>query len=132
MWAGTVVAPPWPTSAAIDSVTSRSRSVALKASVERSALIRTLARIGMVFRRSTTRWTWLSDFSRAARSTVTFMSDPARFWETLSKGVRKWRGCAHFARVRGALPTQDRDCQWRDRVGPGARRPGGLGCQDRG
>src|SRR5262249_32039759 len=59
------------------SVSSRSRSVALKASLERSALTRTLARIGIVLRRSTTRWTWPSDFNRAVRSTVTFMPNPA-------------------------------------------------------
>src|SRR5262247_2027340 len=96
MWAGTVVAPPWPTSAGMVSVSSRSRSVALKASLERSALTRTLARIGMVFRRSTTRWTWPSDFNRAARSTVTFMPTPLR---ELFQGGRKWRVGANFARV---------------------------------
>src|SRR5712691_6790744 len=78
MCAGTVVEPLGPTSAAIVSVISRSRSVALKASVERSALISTLARIGIVFRRSTTRWTWPSDFRSCARSTVTFMLKLAR------------------------------------------------------
>src|SRR5262249_4044996 len=76
MCAGTVVEPPGPTSAEIVSVTSRSRSVALKASLDRSALISTLARIGIVLRRSTTRWTWPSDFNSAARSTVTFMPTP--------------------------------------------------------
>src|SRR5881409_2318100 len=96
MWAGTVVAPPWPTSAGTVSVSSRSRSVALKASLERSALTRTLARIGMVFRRSTTPWTWPSDFNRAARSTVTFMPTPLR---ELVQGGRKWRVGANFARV---------------------------------
>src|SRR5712692_4382831 len=78
MCAGTVVEPPGPTSAAIVSVISRSRSVALKLSLERSALISTLARIGIVFRRSTTRWTWPSDFRSCARSTVTFMLKLAR------------------------------------------------------
>src|SRR5262245_9439978 len=73
MCAGTVVAPPGPTSAAIVSVTSTSRSVALKLSFDFSALIRTLARMGMVLRRSTTRWTWPSDLNSAARSTVTFI-----------------------------------------------------------
>src|SRR5215813_12541949 len=96
MWAGTVVAPPWPTSAGTVSVSSRSRSVALKASFERSALTRTLARIGMVLRRSTTRWTWPSDFNRAARSTVTFMPTPLR---DLVQGGRKWRVGANFASV---------------------------------
>src|SRR3954447_22307028 len=73
MCAGTVVAPPGPTSVAMVSVTSRSRSVALKASFDLSALISTFARIGMVLRRSTTRWTWPSDFNSSARSTVTFI-----------------------------------------------------------
>src|SRR5262252_7725762 len=77
MCAGTVVEPPAATSAAMVSVTSRSRSVALKPSFDLSALIRTLARMGMVLRRSTTRWTWPSDFSSAARSTVIFMLQPA-------------------------------------------------------
>src|SRR5215813_359496 len=78
MCAGTVVAPPGATSAAIFSVTSRSRSVALNERLARSALISTLAKMGIVLRRSTTRWTWPSDFNRAARSTVTFMPHPAR------------------------------------------------------
>src|SRR3954463_3209670 len=55
-------------------MTSRSRSVALRLSAVFSARISTLARIGMVLRRSTTRWTWPSDFKSSARSTVTFMA----------------------------------------------------------
>src|SRR5258706_12440890 len=78
MCAGTVVEPVGPTSAGIDSVTSTSRSVALKVSFDFSALINTLPRIGMVLRRSTTRWTWPSDFNSCARSTVTFIAIPAR------------------------------------------------------
>src|SRR6185437_8221066 len=78
MCAGTVVAPPGDTSAATLSITSRSRSVAFILSLPRSALISTLARIGMVLRRSTTRCTWPSDFNNSARSTVTFMRDPLR------------------------------------------------------
>src|SRR5215468_3126448 len=77
MWAGTVVAPPGLTSAAKVSVTSRSRSVAFRessATLERSS---TLARIGIVLRRSTTRCTWDSDLSKSARSIVTFMRNPA-------------------------------------------------------
>src|SRR5215471_11301551 len=88
MCAGTVVEPVGPTSAGIDSVTSTSRSVALKVSFDFSALINTLARIGMVLRRSTTRWTWPSDFSSAARSTVTFIFQSARSRGSL-EGVRK-------------------------------------------
>src|SRR5712691_10883765 len=89
MWAGTVVAPPEATSAAIVSVTSRSRSVALKASPDFSALISTLARIGIVLRRSTTRWTWPSDLNSVARSTVTFMSTPLGELQGASKVA--WR-----------------------------------------
>src|SRR5712691_10208060 len=89
MCAGTVVEPPGPTSAAMVSVISRSRSVALKASLDLSALISTLARIGMVLRRSTTRWTWPSDFSSAARSTVTFMLQPAWLAWKRPEGVGK-------------------------------------------
>src|SRR5580700_659245 len=74
MWAGTVVDPPGPTSAAIVSVTSTSRSVAFRLSFERSARSSTLARIGMVLRRSTTRWTWPSDFNNSERSTVIFIA----------------------------------------------------------
>src|SRR6266853_435865 len=76
MWAGTVDEPPGFTSPAIVSVTSRSRSVALNARRDWSALMSTLARIGIVLRFSTTRWTWPSDLRRSARSTVTFMGDP--------------------------------------------------------
>src|SRR6516164_3123140 len=89
MCAGTVVEPLGPTSAEIDSVTSTSRSVALKVSFDFSALINTLARIGMVLRRSTTRWTWPSDFNSAARSTVTFIFQSARSRGKVQKGVRK-------------------------------------------
>src|SRR6516165_3338483 len=87
--AGTVVEPVGPTSAGIDSVTSTSRSVALKVSFDFSALINTLARTGMVLRRSTTRWTWPSDFSSAARSTGTFIFQSARSRGKAQKGVRK-------------------------------------------
>src|SRR5579859_3299371 len=84
MWAGTVVDPPGPTSEAIVSVTSISRSVAFRLSLERSARNSTLARIGMVLRRSTTRWTWPSDLRSSERSTVTFIAHlsavPRRGW----------------------------------------------------
>src|SRR5262249_59976216 len=73
MCAGTVVEPPGATSAAIVSMTSISRSVAFNESLERSPCKSTLARIGMVLRRSTTRWTWPKDFSNSERSTVTFI-----------------------------------------------------------
>src|SRR5215471_10007300 len=88
MCAGIVVEPVGPTSAGIASVTSTSRSVALKVSFDFSALINTLARIGMVLLRSTTRWTWPSDFNSAARSTVTFIFQSARSRGSL-EGVRK-------------------------------------------
>src|SRR5271169_4910769 len=94
MWAGTVVEPPGPASAAMVSVTSRSRSVAFKLSFERSARTRTLARIGIVLRRSTARCTWPSDFNNSERSTVTFI---ATF--RLGRGEQKWCGPAHSARA---------------------------------
>src|SRR6266511_5860433 len=100
MCAGTVVAPPGPTSAEIVSVTSTSRSVALKASFDFSALINTLARIGMVLRRSTTRWTWPSDRNRAARSTVTFIVRSARSRGKSRKG-KEGGAYAHFSQGRG-------------------------------
>src|SRR5262249_29851355 len=121
MWAGTVVAPPWLTSAGMVSVSSRSRSVALKASFERSALTRTLARIGIVLRRSTTRWTWPSDFNRAVRSTVTFMPNPAS--RTFVQGERKWRVSANFARVEAGFWLVSHTIG-RPRCGVGGSRPG--------
>src|ERR671934_1669800 len=100
MCAGTVVEPLGPTSAEIDSVTSTSRSVALKVSFDFSALIKTLARMGMVLRRSTTRWTWPSDLNSAARSTVTFIvRSPARV-ESFEK-VNEGGAYAHFSQGRG-------------------------------
>src|SRR2546430_2837349 len=100
MCAGTVVAPPGPTSAEIVSVTSTSRSVALKASFDFSALINTLARIGMVLRRSTTRWTWASDRNSAARATVTFIVRSARSRGKSRKG-KEGGAYAHFSQGRG-------------------------------
>ena len=50
-----------------------SRSVAFSESSSPSAFKSTLARIGMVLRRSTTRWTWLSALRRFARSILTRM-----------------------------------------------------------
>src|ERR1051325_7765455 len=82
MCAGSVAGPAGATSAEVDSITSRSRSVALRLSADFSARTRTFARIGIVLRRSTMRCTWPSDFSSSARSTVTFM--------TASIGPRKW------------------------------------------
>src|SRR3989442_15047886 len=97
MGAGTVVEPVGPTSAGIDSVTSTSRSVALKVSLDFSALINTLARIGMVLRRSTTRWTWPSDFNSAARSTVTFIFQSARSRGKVQKGGKEGGVCPRFS-----------------------------------
>src|SRR6516225_5290787 len=109
MCAGTVVEPPGPTSAEIVSVTSTSRSVALKVRFDFSALINTLARIGMVLRRSTTRWTWPSDFNSAARSTVTFIFQSARSRGQAPKGVRKVARACVFrkgdAQGDGSYPT---------------------------
>src|SRR5262249_6825818 len=90
------------TSAEIVSVTSTSRSVALKVSFDFSALINTLARIGMVLRRSTTRWTWPSDFNSAARSTVTFIFQSARSRGQAPKGVRKVARACVFRKGDGA------------------------------
>src|SRR6184192_1938083 len=97
MCAGTVVAPPGPTSAEIVSVISTSRSVALKASPDFSALISTLARIGMVFRRSTTRWTWPSDLNSAARSTVTFIVSIRLLALGGLEGGKEVGACARFS-----------------------------------
>src|ERR1700683_1593396 len=88
MWAGTVVEPPGPTSAAIVSVTSTSRSVALRLSFDRSARTSTLARIGIVLRRSTTRCTWPSDFNNSDRSTVTFIAQSIRYIDGESGAAR--------------------------------------------
>src|SRR3569623_3124087 len=72
--ADTVVAPGWSTAAATLSLICRSRSVAISFSVPSAvASIGTLDRIGMVLRRSTTDWTWLSPLSSVARSIVAFM-----------------------------------------------------------
>src|SRR5258708_5681906 len=110
MWAGTVVDPPGPTSAAIVSVTSTSRSVALRLSLERSARSSTLARIGIVLRRSTTRWTWPSDFNNSERSTVIFIAksvhaaDDGRMTKVTWR--QKWPGerrCARLVRPRPGL-----------------------------
>src|SRR6266702_207739 len=78
MCAGTVVEPAVAVSAGSVSVTSRSRSVAFSDSFAFSARTSTLPRIGIVLRRSTTRWTWPSDFRSCARSTVTFIALLAR------------------------------------------------------
>src|SRR5919107_4571434 len=86
--AGTVVAPPCATSAAMVSVTSMSRSVALSRRPSPSARRSTLARIGIVLRFSTTRWTWPSAFNSAARSTVTFITRPVPAWRFRSRPGR--------------------------------------------
>jgi hypothetical protein len=66
--AATVVAPARSTIAGARSTTSMSRSVARKLDRSPSASISTLARIGMVLRRSTTDCAWLTAFSSAPRS----------------------------------------------------------------
>src|SRR6266566_6773819 len=100
MCAGTVVAPTGPTSAEIVSVISTSRSVALKASLDFSVLISTLARIGMVLRRSTTRWTWPSDLNSAARSTVTFIVSIRLLALGALEGVRKLARARAFRKTK--------------------------------
>ena len=106
------------------SVTSRSRSVAFRLSLPLSALTSTLARIGMVLRRSTTRWTWPSDLKSSARSTVTFMGRPAPAplqW-SLKSGARQAGGSR--MRGRGAKVTAPA----RNRKGADARaNPGSTG-----
>src|ERR1041385_462670 len=127
MWAGTVVEPAGATSAEVDSITSRSRSVALRLSADFSALTRTFARIGIVLRRSTTRCTWPSDFRSSARSTVTFM--------TASIGSRKWLECPVSARLVDPEPRVFPAIHPRNGAqkgppvgeGPGPRVEGGLG-----
>ena len=75
--AETVVAPGWSTAAATLSLIWRSRSVAIIRSAPSAvASSSTLDRIGMVLRRSTTDWTWLSPLRSVARSIVAFMSFP--------------------------------------------------------
>src|SRR3974390_396856 len=89
MCAGTVVEPPGVTSAAIVSMTSISRSVAFNESLERSPCKSTLARIGMVLRRSTTRWTWPKDFNNSERSTVTFIAQSEKEAKTRTTRVAR-------------------------------------------
>ena len=66
----------------------------------------------MVLRRSTTRWTWPSDFKSAARSRVTFMRERLS-WRVQSvhpcaslivsrRGRRLWRGQSEIARAQRA------------------------------
>src|SRR5260370_22063421 len=55
------------------STISRSISVALSANLPASARSKTLDNIGIVVRRSTTLWTWLSALRKAAGSMVRFM-----------------------------------------------------------
>jgi hypothetical protein len=61
------------TSAGIDSTISMSRSVAVSFNRPLPASIKTLERMGIVLRRSTTLWTWLRAFKKAPRSTVIFI-----------------------------------------------------------
>src|SRR5262249_48845587 len=122
MCAGTVVAPGPAASAGMVSIISRSRSVALMASFAFSARIRTFARIGMVLRRSTTRWTWPRHLRSADRSTVTFMGDPARTRRRVARGADQ----SAPAPVGGAGAGK-----WRDRADsarcPVASKAGSLG-----
>src|ERR1700685_3918111 len=73
MWAGAVAEPLRSTSAGIASTISMARSVAVSFRRPLPASIKTLDRIGIVLRRSTTLWTWLSAFKKAPRSTVIFI-----------------------------------------------------------
>src|SRR6267142_2859468 len=126
MCAGTVVEPPVAISAASVSVTSRSRSVAFSDNCAFSARSSTFPRIGMVLRRSTTRWTWPSDFRSCARSTVTFICNirpiqqehvvetpgglnaprlmaPASLLFKAFRGTVKWRGWGVSSRDRSSV-----------------------------
>ena len=73
VWAGAVVEPVLEAVASTCSMMARSMSVAARLSRPFCAVIRTLDRMGIVLRRSTTLCTWASAFSRAARSIVSFM-----------------------------------------------------------
>src|SRR5215211_143427 len=118
MCAGTVVEPPVPVSAARVSVTSRSRSVAFSDRRAFSARINTLPRIGMVLRRSTTRWTWPSDFRSCARSTVTFIAISARSQRWKSRAAGR-RAAALETRKPGQIQfdqTHGGTARWRGRV----------------
>src|SRR5579871_2615694 len=153
MCAGTVVDPPVAVSAASVSVTSRSRSVAFSDNCAFSARSRTLPRIGIVLRRSTTRCTWPSDFRSCARSTVTFIAISARStslsgsagrtfserrgrWHPIAglSGALKWRGWTASSRDRRPIPTLwntagDKNDplpqRASDEAGEGARSPSG-------
>ena len=74
--APTVVAPARVTIAGTLSVTSMSRSVARKLTASPSASMSTLARIGIVLRRSTTDCARLMALRRAPRSMLSFMTSP--------------------------------------------------------
>src|SRR5215203_6858475 len=94
------------------SVTSMSRSVARSRRPSPSARRSTLARIGIVLRFSTTRWTWPSAFNSAARSTVTFITRPVPAWrfrwrpgrtprpDTAQSGKADWRSPTGNASLR--------------------------------
>ena len=71
--AGAVIEPAFLILASAASVASMSRSVAVRLSRSPSAWSRMLDRIGIVFRRSTTAWTWESARIRALRSMVSFI-----------------------------------------------------------
>jgi hypothetical protein len=77
VWAETVVAPGWVTLASTVSTIWRSRSVAISLRPPPSvASMRTLERIGIVFLRSTTDWTWPRLLRSVARSIVAFIGSP--------------------------------------------------------
>src|ERR1700743_293076 len=61
---------------------ARSMSFAARLIRPFCAVINTLDRIGMVFRRSTTLWTWARAFKSAARSIVSFM-----VWVAITRAV---------------------------------------------
>ena len=82
-----------------------SMSVAVSVSLPSRTAIITLARIGMVLRRSTTLCTWASAFSRVARSTFSFMAcilDGPR--STAAAIGQRGRRSRHAARPRQQRP----------------------------
>src|SRR3982751_1541487 len=103
VWAETVVAPGCVTLAGTLSSTCRSRSVAISRSDPSSrASISTLDRIGMVFLRSTTDWTWPRLFRSVARSIVAFIAAKPHHPHGQASGysepfaMRKWVDAESF------------------------------------
>ena len=92
----------------------RSMSVAVSASMLSPASSRTLERIGMVLRRSTTLCTCASDFKRAPRSMVSFMSRSGAFTKVSMAAARRTVAPRFFAaKIARSLPA-DRGANFRN------------------